>query len=500
MLLHYAKLFGENPKEFSSPMDEGDHPELDLTPELDIDGIRLYQSLIGALQWVVTLGRFDVFVGVATMSSFRVAPRQGHLERLKRMYGYLKRQPDGAIRFRVGIPDHESRDTPKQYEWIDSVYGPNEEELPPDMPVPKGKPMRTTCYEDANLLHCLVTGRSMSGVIHLLNQTPIQWFCKKQNVVETATYGSEFMVARQATEQIMDLRYTLRMMGIPLDGPAWMFGDNPSVIMSSTIPHSNLNKRHNALSYHRVREAISAKVLYFIHIDGKLNPSDVMTKFLSWPKFWPLIQPFLFWKGETIKDVHPSTPMTQIVAAIKEQSPSGLRGVTHGNSVSPNSVSPNNVSPSDGTVGEAGTDGVRLNQSREHVRTPPGNIRLPMTKERVRTPPGSVRLPMPIFGVSGTATAEPPNSGHGRVPPGSVRVLMPINGIFDSATAEPHNSDDQGNKITHVITDDQSAGTWITVPSSKSTRKLHSSIKPTKKLQQVAYCTKDLYNHLLEED
>ncbi len=331
VLITYEKLFGQNPKEYSSPMEEGDHPELDLTPELDANGIKLYQSLIGALQWAVTLGRFDIFIGVATMSSFRIAPRQGHLDRLKRMYGYLKRQPDGAIRFCTGIPDRESRNTPKECDWINSVYGPNQEELPLDMPPPKGKAMRTTCYADANLLHCLATGRSMSGIIHLLNQTPIQWFCKKQNVVETATYGSEFMVARQATEQIMDLRYTLRMLGIPLDGPAWIFGDNQSVITSSiTIPHSSLNKRHNALSYHRVREAISVKIMYFIHIDGKINPSDVMTKFLGWTKFWPLIQPFLFWKGETIKGMD-RTPMTEVISTIKDQSPSGLRGVTRGN-------------------------------------------------------------------------------------------------------------------------------------------------------------------------
>jgi hypothetical protein len=77
----------------------------------------------------------------------------------------------------------------------------------------------------------------------------------------------------------MDLRYTLRMMGIPIDGPAWLFGDNQSVIISSTIPHSNLNKRHNALSYHRVREAIAAEIMYFLHMDGKYNPSDILTKF-----------------------------------------------------------------------------------------------------------------------------------------------------------------------------------------------------------------------------
>jgi hypothetical protein len=87
------------------------------------------------------------------------------------------------------------------------------------------------------------------------------------------------MVACQATEQIMDLRYTLHMMGFPLDGPAWMFGDNQNVITSSNIPHSNLSKSHNALSYLRVREAISAKKLYFIHIDGKLNPSDILNNF-----------------------------------------------------------------------------------------------------------------------------------------------------------------------------------------------------------------------------
>jgi hypothetical protein len=339
MLANYTKLFELPPKGYSSPMADGDHPELDVTPECNQDEIRMYQSLIGALQWAVTLGRFDILAGVTAMSSFRVAPRQGHVERLKRIYGYLKRNPDGAIRFRTGIPDHESRQMPVQYDWINSTYGPTKEELPPNMPTPRGKPFRITTYEDANLVHCLVTGRSLSGIIHMVNQTPIQWFCKKQNVVETATYGSEFMAARQATEQIMDLRYTLRMMGIPIDGPAWMFGDNQSVITSSTIPHSNLNKRHNALSYHRVREAIAAGILYFIHIDGTLNPSDVLTKFLAWAKFWPLIQPLLFWKGETVKGIHPNLPLTQVIEALNQAASSGLRGVS-------------DISPSDARKGK----------------------------------------------------------------------------------------------------------------------------------------------------
>ena len=261
------------------------------------------------------------------MGSFRAAPRKGHLERLKRIFGYIKKHPDGAIRFRTGIPDHESYTPPINNDWAQAQYGTGKEELPKDMPPPRGKLMRTTTYADANLMHDLVTGRSMSGILHFINQTPIQWFAKKQNTVETATYGSEFMVARQATEQILDLRYTLRMMGIPIDGKSWLFGDNQSVITSSTIPKSTLNKRHNALSYHRVRECIAMGIINLLHVDGKNNPSDVLTKFLPYHKLRPLIEPLLFWKWETMIDDNKPLPVL-IRGLISNATPSGLRGVT----------------------------------------------------------------------------------------------------------------------------------------------------------------------------
>jgi hypothetical protein len=244
------------------------------------------------------------------------------------MYGYIKRQPNGAIRFRVNIPNHEEQGIPLKHDWASTVYRSISEELPDDMPVPKGKVIRTTTYHDANLMHDLITGRSMSGIITLINQTPIQWFSKKQSTVETATYGSEYMVARQATEQIMDLRYTLRMLGIPIDGPSWLFGDNQSVITSSTVPTSTLNKRHNALSYHRVREAIASGTIYLMHIPGIMNPSDVLTKFLGYTKFWPLIRPLLFWSGETVNALQNNVPLTVEIASILDDTPAGLRGVS----------------------------------------------------------------------------------------------------------------------------------------------------------------------------
>ena len=90
-----------------------------------------------------------------------------------------------------------------------SIYGDISEELPKDMPVPRGKPVITTTYEDANLYHVYLTGRLVTGILHLVNQTPVDWYCKRQAMIEMATYGSEFNVVRTTMEQIMDMRYTL---------------------------------------------------------------------------------------------------------------------------------------------------------------------------------------------------------------------------------------------------------------------------------------------------
>jgi hypothetical protein len=92
------------------------------------------------------------------------------------------------------------------------------------------------------------------------------------------------------------------MMQVPIDSPAWEFGDNASVVNSSTIPQSTLHKQHNALTYHRVFENIATKILYLVlvHVEGRYNSSDILTKALVWANFWPLVQPQLIWKGENI--------------------------------------------------------------------------------------------------------------------------------------------------------------------------------------------------------
>ena len=187
----------------------------------------------------------------------------------------------------------------EKHDWMYSVYGNIEEEFPEEYPKPLGKKVITTTYVDANLMHCKVTGRSCTGIIHMVNQTPVDWYSKLQKQVETATFGSEFVAARIATEQIIDLRDRLASMGVPLEKEAWLLGDNQSVITQSTIPHSMLSKRWCALSYHQVRAAVAAGFLKFCYIHSTQNPADPLTKTLGHGKIMPLLKPFLFWCGDT---------------------------------------------------------------------------------------------------------------------------------------------------------------------------------------------------------
>ncbi|MCA1806788.1 MAG: hypothetical protein LC687_02830, partial [Actinobacteria bacterium] len=311
MVQQYESLFGCKPShKVTSPLEKNDHPELDDSPLLDADGINKYQSLIGVLQWAITLGRFDIATSVMTMSGFRVAPRQGHLERVQRICGYLSKMKHGFIRIRTDEPDYS--DLPdRHYEWERSVYGNVSEQVPNDAPKPLGKRVVLTSYVDANLHHDMITGRSVTGVLHFINQTPVHWFSKKQPTVETATYGSEFIAAKLAVEQIMALRLSLRYLGVEIHGPSHLFGDNGSVVTSSSIPDSPLRKRHQALAYHYTREAIASGAVDFRHLPGDLNPADILSKHWAYSAIWQMLRTVMFWTGNPSSLLLDDTPHHQ---------------------------------------------------------------------------------------------------------------------------------------------------------------------------------------------
>jgi len=170
-------------------------------------------------------------------------------------------------------------------------YGDVSEAIPPKMmPKPRDNPVNTTCFVDANHAGNLVTRRSQPGILIFVIKSPIVWYSKRQNTVETSTFGSEFVAMRQATELIEALRYKLRVFGIPIDGPTKLYGDNGAVISNSSIPTSTLTKKHNAICYHRVRETVAAGTTAIGKVHTAYSLADLFTKQLSPERRYHLLQ------------------------------------------------------------------------------------------------------------------------------------------------------------------------------------------------------------------
>ena len=85
---------------------------------------------------------------------------------------------------------------------------------------------------------------------------------------------------KQGIEALRGLRYKLRMMGIPITGPSYIYGDNMSVVNNSSKPESTLNKKSNSVCYHAVREAVAMGECLITHISTNLNLGDLATKLI----------------------------------------------------------------------------------------------------------------------------------------------------------------------------------------------------------------------------
>ena len=153
--------------------------------------------------------------------------------------------------------------------------------MPSDMPAPRGKSVSITCWVDASHASNKLTMRSHTGIFIKLNGARVAWYSKRQNTVETSTFGSEFVALRIVTEMCQAMRYKLRMFGVAIDGPASVMCDNKSVFTNATIPTSQLGKKHNAICYHKVRENVAAGVICVGWVKSASNLADVFTKVLS---------------------------------------------------------------------------------------------------------------------------------------------------------------------------------------------------------------------------
>ena len=276
------KRYGGNNQK--RPYDVNYRPEIDTTDELNAELLNRYQQLIGILRWAVEIGRIDIMTEVSCLSQHLCNPRIGHLNAIYSIFNYIRsniKDNPGRIVFDARQTDiHESAfdsASSTRDQWQD-FYPDAEEALPHKMIKPLGRPVTIRTYVDANHAGNLANRRSHTGILIYINNSPIILYSKRQNTVETSSFGSEFVALRIATELNEALRYKLRTFGVPLNGPSEILCDNKSVVTNSSVPTSVLNKRHNAICYHRVREAQAAGIIRVGWIEGKNNLADLFTK------------------------------------------------------------------------------------------------------------------------------------------------------------------------------------------------------------------------------
>ena len=266
------------PKSGAGPWPSGYDADTDESEELDPKRANYYQSLVGILHWMVELGRVDMITETSVLASFMAMPREGHLNAALHVFSYLKRKHNARMVFDPTYPEIDM-DAFQTHDWK-RFYGDVKEVLPENMPEPLGKPVDLRMWADADFAGDKVRRRSRSGFFIFMNSALVKWMSKRQATVETSVFGAEFVAMKQGVEALRGLRYKLRMMGIPITGPSYIYGDNLSVVRNASIPESTLNKKSNQVCYHFVREAVAMGECLISHIRTHLNLADLATKII----------------------------------------------------------------------------------------------------------------------------------------------------------------------------------------------------------------------------
>ena len=280
------------PKRADNPFVIGYEPSLDVSPLLTPDEASYYNTMIGVLRWIVELGRVDIATEVSLLSSYLAQPREGHFEAALHIMSHLGQRHNSRMVYDPTYPTIDPDDF-QRCDW-DHYYEGATEAIPVNAPKPRGKEVDLRAMVDSDHAGDPQTRRSRTGYFIFCNMALIDWFSKRQPTIETSVFGAEFVALKNVVEKLRGLRYKLRMMGVPLSGPSYVYGDNMSVIRNTQKPESTLKKKSNSICYHAVREAVASGELLTAHIRTHDNCADLLTKVLSGGKRRDLVSRLLW--------------------------------------------------------------------------------------------------------------------------------------------------------------------------------------------------------------
>jgi hypothetical protein len=158
------------------------------------------------------------------------------------------------------------------------MYGEVKEVVPSDAPVPHGKEVDLRLFVDSDHAGDQFTGCSRTGCVIYLNMAPIVWFSKHQPTIESSVFGAVFVVMKNGIETCRGLHYKLRMRGVTLGGPTYVYGDNMSVVHNTQRSESVLKKKSNSICYRAVCKSAAMGESIIGHVNSLNNPANIFNK------------------------------------------------------------------------------------------------------------------------------------------------------------------------------------------------------------------------------
>ena len=195
------------------------------------------------------------------------------------MMGYLKWKHNSQLFFDPTYPDIDFDTFNNGAEWK-KIYCDVTKAIPPNAPYPRGKSVDLRMWVDSDHAGDKVTRKLRTGYFIFLNTALIYWIIKKQATIEGSVFGAECVAIKTGVEALRGIRYKLRMMGVPLTGLTYVYGENMFVIYNTSQHESTLMKKSNSICYHAVHEAVASGKCLITHCKTGNNYSDMMTRFL----------------------------------------------------------------------------------------------------------------------------------------------------------------------------------------------------------------------------
>ena len=284
-------IIGKKLGKQSTPTTYEWQPEIDETPLLIPSEVKKYQKVLGVGIWLSITTRPDVTFSIGTLSRYTHIARQGHMKSLIRVFEYLHKHKNLGLKIDGSSPpwapsSDEIEEAKKNVKDLKEYYPDVKMEWNPSWPKPKGKPIQISVFVDADHASNTADRRSITGIRSFLDNTLYKWKSKRQTSVTESTYAAELMALRDAAHHAIEVTHMLQSIGVPLAGPAWIFVDNNSAFLNTTIAGSDLKKKHLSIAYHIVREGQAAGYFLLFKVDTKMNLADLDTKGLTGMPYW----------------------------------------------------------------------------------------------------------------------------------------------------------------------------------------------------------------------